>query len=88
MVVFIPRRSPSFAVAVMVTAALAFGAMADPAAAQRVSREQDISELRLGQKVLVDDGTCPNGQIKEITGATLTATGVARTRKCIPRSPR
>src|SRR5581483_7888097 len=28
-----------------------------------VSREQDIADLRLGQKVMVDDGSCPAGQI-------------------------
>ncbi|PZA12178.1 hypothetical protein DNX69_09195 [Rhodopseudomonas palustris] len=61
-------------------------AVAAPAAAQQqVSREQDITGLRLGQKILVDDGSCPNGQIKEVTGSTLTSTGVAATRKCIQR---
>jgi len=41
--------------------------------------------LRLGQRVLVDDGSCPAGQIKEVAGSQLTANGVVRTRKCIPR---
>ena len=50
-----------------------------------VAREQDIPDLRLGQRVKVDDGTCPAGQIKEVSGAKMTETGVARTRKCIPR---
>lgn len=50
-----------------------------------VSREQDIGDLRLGQRVLVDDGSCPAGQVKEIKGAQLTASGVMRTRKCVPR---
>jgi len=59
--------------------------LAGPASAQQVTREQDITNLRLGQKVLVDDGSCPNGQIKEVTGATLSASGVVRTRKCVPR---
>ena len=52
---------------------------------QQVSREQDITELRLGQRVLVDDGSCPAGQIKEVAGAKITPTGVTRTSKCIPR---
>ena len=51
----------------------------------QVSREQDIVELRLGQRILVDDGSCPAGQIKEVSGAQMTTTGVSRTRKCIPR---
>lgn len=50
-----------------------------------VSREQDIVELRLGQRVLVDDGSCPAGQVKEVRGAQMTAAGVLRTRKCVPR---
>jgi len=50
-----------------------------------VSREQDIVDLRLGQRVLVDDGSCPAGQIKEVQGAQMTTSGVVRTRKCVPR---
>jgi hypothetical protein len=52
---------------------------------QQVGREQDISDLRLGQRMLVDDGTCPAGQIKEVSGAKMTPAGVVRTRKCVPR---
>ncbi len=52
---------------------------------QQVSREQEIVDLRLGQRILVDDGSCPAGQIKEVSGARMTATGVTRTSKCIPR---
>ena len=55
------------------------------ALAQTVSREQDIGYLRLGQRVMVDDGSCPAGQIKEVQGAQMTASGVLRTRKCVPR---
>ena len=59
--------------------------LAPPAAAEQASREQDIADLRLGQRVLVDDGSCPQGQIKEVSGSQMTASGVMRTRKCIPR---
>jgi len=57
------------------------------AAAQQVivQREQDIVELRLGQRIMVDDGSCPAGQIKEVQGAQMTASGIVRTRKCVPR---
>jgi len=61
-----------------------FGIVA-PALAQQVSREHDIGELRLGQRVKVDDGTCPAGQVKEISGTKMTPTGIVRTQKCIPR---
>ncbi len=70
-------------------AALAFAgaATAGTARAQTatVPHERDIGDLRLGQRVMVDDGTCPSGQIKEVTGASLTAAGVARAVKCVPR---
>ena len=59
--------------------------LATPAAAEQVSREQDIVNLRLGQRILVDDGSCPTGQIKEISGSQMTANGVVRVRKCIAR---
>jgi formylmethanofuran:tetrahydromethanopterin formyltransferase len=67
----------------------AFAAVASmvPASAQMqiFPREQDVPDVRLGQKVQVDDGSCPTGQIKEIVGTTLTAAGVTRVSKCVPR---
>lgn len=60
-------------------------ALASSATAQGVAREQDIANLRLGQRVRVDDGSCPPGQIKEVTGTKLTPTGVLHARKCVPR---
>ena len=60
-------------------------ALATPAIAQQVGREQDINNLRLGQRIKVDDGTCPAGQVKEVSGAKMSATGVVRSHKCIPR---
>ena len=66
-------------------AALALWLIATPAVAQTYSREQDIADLRLGQRALVDDGSCPAGQIKEVMGSQMTETGVLRTRKCIQR---
>jgi hypothetical protein len=62
-------------------------ALVNPAAAQtqHVGREQDIVGLRLGQRVQVDDGTCPAGQVKEVSGAKMTATGVMALRRCVPR---
>lgn len=71
----------------IIGASMAVGLLgcAATALAQTVSREQDIPDLRLGQRVMVDDGSCPAGQIKEVQGAQMTASGVVRTRKCIPR---
>ena len=64
---------------------LVLALLATPVLAQQVSREQDIVEMRLGQRILVDDGSCPAGQIKEVAGSQMTTSGVLRTRKCIPR---
>jgi len=66
-------------------AGVALWLLTSPAMAQVVSREQDIVDLRLGQRVLVDDGSCPAGQIKEVQGSQMTTSGVLRTRKCVPR---
>jgi hypothetical protein len=59
--------------------------LATTAHAVTVGREQDIADLKLGQRVQVDDGTCPAGQVKEIRGAKMTDQGVARTASCVPR---
>jgi hypothetical protein len=69
----------------IIFSALLLLGLACPAAAEQVAREQDIVDLRLGQRVMVDDGSCPAGQIKEVTGVKLTTTGIARARKCVPR---
>jgi hypothetical protein len=63
-----------------------FATAAAHALGQQVGREEEITDLRLGQRMLVDDGSCPAGQIKEVSGAKMTPQGIARARKCIPRS--
>jgi hypothetical protein len=73
------------AISFLALSGCALFALATPILAQVVSREQDIGDLRLGQRIKVDDGTCPAGQIKEISGTRMTATGVIRSQKCIPR---
>ena len=73
------------AVPLALPASLALCLIATAAFAQAFSREQDVPDLRLGQRVLVDDGSCPTGQVKEIQGAQMTPSGVLRTRKCIAR---
>jgi hypothetical protein len=60
-------------------------ALVPDARAEQVAREQDIANLRLGQRIKVDDGTCPAGQIKQVSGAKMVAAGVVHTRKCVPR---
>jgi hypothetical protein len=74
---------PSLIIAMGVTALVDAGS---PAFAQVVSREQDIVDLRLGQRIMVDDGSCPAGQLKEVMGSNLTTSGITRTSKCVPRA--
>ncbi len=66
-------------------AGIALWLVATAASAQTFSREQDIPDLQLGQRVMVDDGSCPAGQVKEVLGSQMTASGVLRVRKCIQR---
>ncbi|KZD21590.1 DUF6719 family protein [Tardiphaga robiniae] len=73
--------------AIWLSGILASLALATPALAiDQVNREQDIVDVRLGQRILVDDGSCPTGQIKEVSGTTLSTSGVTRVRKCVPRA--
>ena len=48
-----------------------------------------MGALKEGQRVLVDDGSCPKGQIKEVIGGNHTEVGgnkqVRRIRRCIAR---
>ena len=69
----------------LLIAALALCALAPSAIAEQVARERDIVTLRLGQRILVDDGSCPTGQIKEVSGSQMTAAGIVAVKKCIPR---
>lgn len=69
----------------LILGAIALLALTATARADIVGRETDITDLRLGQKVYVDDGSCPAGQIKEVSGMRLGATGVERAKKCVDR---
>jgi Family of unknown function (DUF6719) len=69
-----------FAVA---TAAAALGLTA-ALATTIVKQEPPEGGLRYGQRLLVDDGSCPAGQIKELVGGK-SSSGVKRVRRCIHR---
>ncbi len=65
-------------------ALLAILAMAGAAAAQTiVKREPPSGTLSRGTVVLVDDGTCPAGQIKQVRAGA--GTESRRSRRCVPR---
>lgn len=55
------------------------------AAATVVTQEPGKGGLRHGQRVLVDDGSCPSGQIKEVIGGFDAKGGERRQRRCIRR---
>lgn len=64
--------------------------LATSAAAQSMlKREPPMGALREGQVVLVDDGKCPRGQIRQVTGGDHVEAGgtkrVRRTSRCIVR---
>jgi Family of unknown function (DUF6719) len=63
--------------------------LAMPAVAQVLKQEPPMGQLREGETVLVDDGTCPKGQIKQVVGGNHVKAGgfkhIVRTHKCIPR---
>ena len=68
-----------------------------PVANAQLRSEPPAGQLRAGQRVLVDDGSCPAGQIKEVVGgsnlktvnvgcgglATVSRGGSHRQRRCI-----
>jgi hypothetical protein len=55
-----------------------------PAHSQVLKNEPTMGNFPTGKRVLVDDGTCPVGQIKEVTGGSKTQ-HIARSTRCIPR---
>jgi hypothetical protein len=57
--------------------------LATSAQSQVLKGEPSQGSVPSGKKVLVDDGTCPPGQIKEVTGGS-TVTHIARSSRCIP----
>lgn len=69
----------------LIISTLAFMTWVVPASAQIVSRESDITSIRLGQRILVDDGSCKTGEIKQITGTKLTPQGVSTVKQCVSR---
>lgn len=78
-----PRAASAF----VLTALFTLTAAAEPA----LKREPGPGNLRPGERVLVDDGTCPRGQIKEVIGGSnldrgrSQSSGAQRVRRCVPR---
>jgi hypothetical protein len=75
-------------IVVLLVLVVSSGMMA-PAVAEVLKQEPPMGQLREGQTVLVDDGTCPQGQIKQVIGGNHVKAGgtkhIVRTSRCIPR---
>jgi hypothetical protein len=58
-------------------------------AATVLKTEPPMGALKEGQRVLVDDGSCPPGQLREVIGGNHTKAGgksnVIRQYRCVPR---
>jgi len=80
----VPDREP---VAVAVAFILGLSVMLTSAQAEVLKQEPPMGALREGQVVLVDDGSCPPGQIKQVTGGNHVKVGgtkhIVRISKCI-----
>jgi hypothetical protein len=59
---------------IVVIAACASIASTVPVWAQTLKKEPDANQLSCGQKVLVENNTCPADQILQVTGSCLNAT--------------
>ena len=54
-------------------------ASAAPVGAQPFKKEPDANQLSCGQKVLIEDNTCPANQIMQVTGSYLGKRGAVDT---------
>jgi hypothetical protein len=79
------RRFRLLSIAVLGAASLGGSALA----ATVLKAEPPMGALKPGQRVLVDDGSCPRGQIRELIGGDHYKVGgrnaIERRRRCIPR---
>jgi hypothetical protein len=68
---------------VLLTAALCL--LASPVlAAHILKQEPPMPALKEGQRVLVDDGSCPAGQVQEVRGGSFVR-HIPRSYRCVPR---
>lgn len=74
---------PLLFVGALVTAATVWSATVS--ATTIVKQEPPAGQLRYGQRLLVDDGSCPAGQLKELVGGKSSGHGVKRLRRCVHR---
>jgi hypothetical protein len=73
----------------VVISALVMMSAASSVFATTLKQEPPMGAMREGQVFLVDDGSCPAGQIKRVVGGNHTKAGgtkqIVRTSSCVPR---
>jgi hypothetical protein len=69
---------------VLLTTALCMLATATLASPQILKQEPPQPALKEGQRVLVDDGSCPAGQVQEVRGGSFVR-HIPRSYRCVPR---
>lgn len=74
---------------ITMTCGIFFAVATHPVMAEALKQEPAMGQLREGQVVLVDDGSCPAGQIKQVTGGNHVKVGgtkhIVRTYKCVSK---
>ena len=78
-----PSR-PGLATSSPTAAAMTPKSLAPAFTTQILKTEPAVGQLPPGATVLIDDGTCPTGQLKQIVGGNVTS-GQPRLRSCVPR---
>ena len=77
-----PKRTALIGLALAIIPAVAL-------AATILKNEPPMGALKEGQVVMVDDGSCPSGQIKRVIGGNHTRVGgtknIVRQQSCVPR---
>jgi uncharacterized protein DUF6719 len=69
---------------VLLTSALCLLVTPVMAAQQILKQEPPMPALKEGQRVLVDNGACPAGQVQEVRGGSFVR-HIARSYRCVPR---
>jgi len=77
------------AIRTLVAATVLAMSIGDGVAATVLKAEPPMGALKEGQRVLVDDGSCPAGQLREVIGGNHTKVGgksnIIRQYRCVPR---
>jgi len=78
-----------FSKTLILIAGILVGIAGSATAQTTVKREPAMGAMQEGEVVLVDDGSCPKGEIKRVVGGNHIKVGgnkqIVRTQSCVPR---